>query len=331
MQRTKLTTVRFPGYCSRCKKRIEAGERAYWTPGKGLTHPQCPTSDPVPLNTPKETPKANEMAFDYSELRTAFRDVISNGRGSYDRVYPGSKNHTALDYLVNDWWFGNRNVGITTGEMLGFLENGYRVQGMAEIESLIPAKPRRKLKLAEEGDEMLIDLVWSGDDKPFQTWEKRQSNPGLQVEIHMTFNARISTEVINAYQRWICQALQTFDENHVDMSVSIVCTTETDGKVYKTLTRVRNAGEAIDFSSWSPMFSPGGFRHLGIMATGMHVSRAGGTVSLGHGKPMAYGKWSVDYDDERNLMVIGNEDSNNPFPEFDMTEKLRALLAKLAG
>jgi hypothetical protein len=146
----------------------------------------------------------------------------------------------------------------------------------------------------------------------------------------------VAASTVNAYQRWIAQALQTLDENRVDMEVSLVVNVvngdnDQYGVKHSTKIRVRESGQASDFSNWSPMFSPGGFRMLGIMAIGKHVAKRGGSVNPSYGQALDYGKWTVDYNETENLMVIGNSDGREAFPEFEMTEKLRSLLTMLSG
>jgi hypothetical protein len=217
-----------------------------------------------------------------------------------------------------------------------WIANGYHVQGLDGITSLIPARPRRKLKYGEEGDELLLELAWSGSDEPFVEWEKRISKPGLSVELWMTFSAIFPAKTIVAYQRWVARMLQTLDENGVDMEVNIVSQLRNlfageYSTVTKTKFRVRKPGEAADFANWSAMFSPGGFRMLNIMGTGIHADRKGKAIAGGYGSPQPYGSWTVAYDEERNIIVVGNSNTEREFPEMEMTSKLTDVLAKLSG
>jgi hypothetical protein len=328
----KFITLRFQGVCKRCNQTIPAGSRAVWLgKGSGIQHQTC-TPQKVEVETPKATPRGvDRMTFDYATLRSKFADFLSEPTSVLTR------NPQAIENLKYNWGKeGGSWAGCSTVEMTDFLNRGYHVQGLEGISSLVPGKPRRKIRYADEGDELLIDLAWSGSDEPFMEWEKRVSKPGLSVEIHTVFSHNVPAATIVQYQRWIARALQTLDESGVDMEVNLVVavqgTSSSDPYLNtETLVRVRKPGEASDFSSWSAMFSPGGFRMLGILAVGMHVDALGKTIRSGFGQTNDYGAWTVAYDAERNVIVIGNSDTNFTFPEFEMTEKLQSVLAILNG
>ena len=325
--REKMITVRFPNTCRKCGKPVEVGSRGYWKPGSGISHAICP-EPPKPIEIKKPTEiEAKTRVIEYAELRKVFTEFCKDRYS----VYKGS--NSAADSLYSGWQTSHW-VGISIAEMQDFIDHGYRVAGLDQVSGLIPTKPRRKLVYAEEGDELMIDLALNGEDNPFQTWEKRSRKPGLVVEIHATFSAVQDAKLINAYQRWIARALQTLDENGVDMEIQMVTRTDGAGNDYGVIreskVRVRKAGEASDFSNWSAMFSPGGYRMLGILGSALQVISEGKTVSTGHGRPLDYGSFTVDYDGERNVMVIGNKNGGE-FPESEMTDKLAAILTKLSG
>lgn len=333
----KVIVLRYQSKCKRCGGSIAAGEKATWLGSKnGVQHITCSNFTPSEPEKPKADPANMAVqTHDYADLVSAWRTFKDDA----SKVYRHAKNFAAGTSLASSWKGDGRWVGCTEAEMEEWISRGYRVEGLDGVTSLIPAKPRRKLRFAEEGDELHLDLAWAGVDEPFSEWEKRASKPGLSVEIFMTFSAGFPAKTLNAYQRWIARALQTLDENGVDMEVLIIvrtsgANTEKYGEITESRIRVRKAGEAADFSNWSAMFSPGGYRMLGIMSTGLTVDSAGGSVSHGYGRPMDYGKWEVAYDEDRNVIVIGNHNDwlgNPTFPESEMTDKLVSVLRKLNG
>lgn len=323
----KLITLRFQAICKRCGETLPAGSRAIWLGSKqGVQHQTCKPKNQE-IEKPKEQTDVDRMTFDYAQLRTDF-SLIQRDPG---KVY--TRNVAAYRRDLERAWSDRHFAGCTIQEMQNWIDNGYHVAGLEGISSLIPGKPRRKIRYSDEGDELLVDLAWSGSDEPFMEWEKRVSKPGLSVEIHSTFDSMFPASTIAAFQRWIARALQTLDENGVDMEVSIVerisypmIPLETE-----TLVRVRRAGEASDFSNWSAMFSPGGYRMLGILASGKHCDALGKTIPQGHGESRTYGAWTVAYDESTNRIVIGSNDGDYVFPELEMTEKLTTILQRLNG
>lgn len=327
----KVIVNRFPAKCKRCGEAIQPGSRAIWRgKGQGIVHQMCRVE--VPAETPKvEKAGADEWTIDYSELRNRYLEIIARPTTAFSRSENGQWGSNLKSMWDGSW------SGSTMMEMSEFIRYGYRVEGLENVESLLPAKPKRKLRFADEGDELHLDLAWSGADEPFSEWEKRISKPGLSVEIYMIFSAYFPAKTIAAFQRWIARALQTLDENGVDMEVNIVMPEsgslfqDDPYKATKTKIRVRKPGEAADFANWSAMFSPGGFRHLGFTALSDHADRNGHKIASSLGMPDAYGKWDVAYDADRNIIVFGNSNRETEFPEFEMTEKLRSVLKQVSG
>lgn len=326
----KVITLRYASKCKRCGETIPAGSRAVWLGSKqGSQHENC-----APLKAEIEKPKSaagkvDRRVFQFHEIRNMFRDFVKSPASVYS-AQNAEKGKTLAGHWKDSW------SGCTDTEMAAFLADGYRVSGLSEISSLSPARPQRRVIFGEEGDELLVDLALNGDDAPFVEWEKRNTKPGLTVELHVNFNSHYPAATIMQYQRWIARMLKTLDENHIPMDVTLIMNSvrasATNPSVkHQTVIQVRKAGEAIDFANWSAMFSPGGFRILGIMAIGAHVDRTHEKIGMGYGSSEDYGAWTVAYDDVRNVMVVGNDGRDTTFPEFDMTEKLRSVLSKLTG
>jgi hypothetical protein len=354
----KVITLRFSAPCKKCGLTVMSGERAHWFgAGGGVQHLECGNGTDEEILKPTPVSGATKThTVTWANLRATYTGIAQDDRFSRWDKFP--INSDRVSNVVDkdaDW------TGATDSEMLDFIKNGYRVEGLENVTSLFPSRPRRKLKFSDEGDELHIDLAWAGVDEPFSDWEKRNTKPGLVIEISQAFHINMPIQTIVAYQRWIARALQTLDENGVDMDVSIVTRvqkfTEDEGTTYETKIQVRKAGEAADFSNWSAMFSPGGYRILTHLATVIHAEGRGERiidfeatiladrsyreltgrkfrkVRATLGAPITPESFDIRYDDERNLIAIeapsGDEDTT--FPEFEMTEKLRAVLNKMNG
>jgi hypothetical protein len=336
----KMITLRFSARCKQCKQEIPSGSSAYWLgSGKGARHLHCPV--PAEIDKPGAKNELPRFVTDFHTLRTDFNNALAGDLSSLKR----DGNKARLRTMIDQEWTMSRDFssvrsffGCSVNEMKQWLSEGYAVEGLADVQpSLVPARPRRKLFFNEEGDELLIDLVYQGDDNPFMTVEKRPTKPGMRVDVHLDFNADFPARTIFAYERWIARMLHTLDENAIDVEVNVIMVNQglIRGKDYEQSEisiRVKKAGEAADFSSWSSMFSPGGYRMLGFMSIIQAADYFGGTVTNGLGSAVSLDKWTVAYDDAENVLQIGqSDDSRTDFPEFEMTEKLRAVLAKVNG
>jgi hypothetical protein len=303
--------------------------RAMWHgKGNGSAHLECEKN-----TQPKRTDVPSETVFQYAELRQDYiRAMGCNGREILER----SENYSRWNDLSQDREKENNWAGSTNAEMLNWLNNGYQVPGLDGVDStLIPGAPKRKLRFAEEGDEMLIDLAWSGVDEPFITWDKRMTKPSLQVKISTSFSATIPARIVNAYQSWIARMLQTIDSFGLDMQVDLISPgigqfRGIDSK-HTVITRVKDSGTATDFANWSPMFSPGGFRQMTFLAIIQSADRAGKEVGYGLGRPTDCHEWKLKYDSDTNELTVTNNNDGSDFPEFLMTQSLIAILGDISG
>lgn len=320
----KLITLRYAAKCRVCGKEIPSGTRAMYGGSKAISHVEC--------EKPKASSSTNQpeqTVFNYDELR---RDYIGTVAGNHTAdVLKLSGNQRKWDSLKSDRQDEGNWTGCTNVQMLDWLNSGYRVPGLEGVDStLIPAAPKRKLRFAEEGDEMLIDLAWSGVDEHFITWDRRDTKPSLKVKISVSFSAIIPSAIVNSYQSWVARMLQTIDLFGLDMQVDLISPGRgqfgNPNAVHAPVIRVKQSGTASDFSNWSPMFSPGGFRHLTFLAIIESADRAGHIVSSGLGRPVQCDTWKVTYDKETNELFVMNNNDRSEFPEFLMTQQLIAIL-----
>ena len=332
----RIITLRYGAKCSVCGNHVAAGERAYWTktPRSTTTHVGCMKTDnssnvPTPVATDAN---ASDFTADYIDVRDAFQQISKGGFAPFS-----AKQKTVCEFIRGLWKSDPTWVGASVSEMETWIKDGYRVDGLSEISgTLIAAKPRRKLRFADEGDELHLDLAWSGVDNHFSEWEKRVTKPGLVVEMEMAYHAGNVAQRIRPYLVWLARMLQTLDENGIDVEASMVNTvvhlTNEAGydKPYKTRVRVKRPGEAADFSAWSALFSPGGFRQLMFTAKIMHGDSRSEITLNGLGAPRTSDKWDIEYDPDENRMIV-RQTQNADFPEFDMTQKLGAIIRQIAG
>ncbi len=326
----KIITLRYPAKCSRCKVSIPAGERAVWG-GKGTSRHIACSSENVPSPTPVNE-NQSIFSIDFGNVKSAFLNIV---RGVHTDFH--NRQHSCIRSTVDLWKSDPRWVGCTIQNMESWLSEGFHVEGLSNVDtSLIQTRPKRRLRFTEDGDELLLDLAWSGSDEYFSDWEKRNRKPGLRIEIDISYSASNDSERIRPYLVWLARMLQTFDENAIDVEVSVVNTVKNMlqnsdyGKTYRTKIRVKNAGEAADFAAWSAMFSPGGFRQLMFTAMIQHGNTTESATSQSLGSPVTSEAYGIEYNDVENILYV-RQTQRTDFPEFDMTEKLRAAMEKIQG
>jgi hypothetical protein len=327
----KVISLRYSGKCRKCGKMISAGNRAYWHGGRrGISHyPQCDieTEDRKP-----EKPKKSERAFiiDWGRVRETYLALIE-GRKTPSDVCKRRNNQSVLQSNLDRWTStdGPRWTGASSNDMKTWIRSGFHVPGIENASpELIPTRQRRKLKFSEDG-ELQLDLALSGFDYPFLEWEKRERKPGMKIEVGMCFASSTDAPVVVAYERWVAQLISTLEEFGYDLEVNIVSPVDNSwignpGRE-KTIIRVKRENEASDFSEWSALFSPGGYRHLVFLATIMGADENGQDITTGLGTCFTTA-WEVSLDGDTRVMEIGNPMTPRDFPEASMSEKFISLV-----
>lgn len=243
-----------------------------------------------------------------------------------------TQNRFGLNRLIQDWRTDIGGFyGATTAQVIGWLHNGYRQPGLVIDPPIVPTRKRRRLKFAEEG-ELQIDLAYSGHDYPFIAWDERMIMPGMSVRIYTQMESTTPASVFIAYNRWILRALIALEEAGIDLEVWMTahlqsCFARSHNELRFNI-KVKNEGEQTDFVSWSPILSPGGFRHLDFLATYLISDRNGYEVKsgMGHGKNMGESKWRVSYDPDTLQLKFECPWVPKIFPEAEMDIQLREVL-----
>lgn len=326
---SRIMTLRYASKCRVCNAHMPAGSRGIWLGKKnGVRHETCGN---VQVSTvPANEPSPDSISVDFTSVRDLWHTAVNR------KSLPLSAGNTReLERIVEDNWIGDSGwTGCTISEMREWLERGYTVEGLQGMESLIVANPRRRLNFREEGDELLIDLAWSGVDEHFSEWEKRISKPAISVEIDCSYSAKNPFSAIQPYLLWVARMLQSLDELGLDTEVKLTNTVTNayvgqSGQV-STYVKVKSFGQASDIAAWSAMFSPGGFRMLTFTAKVLAANDAGKVIESHLGYPVNPSGYDLQYDSESNVLRV-KQPNGGSFPEFDMTQKLSALLNQLSG
>ena len=323
----KLITLRYPATCRKCRKRMAAGEQGFWRKGYGTIHPAC-QNDPQP-KPPTDNDTPHEVTLDYADVKQKFLDTVSG------RI--NGLNSRRWGTLVSREWKSQSDwVGCTIDDMRSWLSRGFQVEGLRNVSADVnPNRKARKLKYSEEG-EMQIDLMLSGFDYPFLEWDRREKKPGMRINIGLNYNASTDIGPMIEYQKWVAQALYSIESQGIDAEVNLKISVRDlyigGPKKQEILIRVKKENEASDFTNWSAMFSPGGFRQLGFTALIMTADAGGWTVTdyLGGTDDSKSTKFDASWNEESQTLDIKLNSSAREFPAEEMTTKLRAIMEEIS-
>jgi hypothetical protein len=317
----------YPGKCAKCGNAYNRGDLIYWERGnRNVFHALCFGSQTADQQVAARATEIAEVASrQQTELGDIFRINVTELKSVALDVLNGDKSYGEAPRFLKAGTFGGWNED----ELRDWLKNGYKTAAFQNLHTESPPiRKRRKLRASEEG-ELQIDLALSGFDMPFFDWTKRETAPGLRVDIQLDFMAVVRQETITAFQTWCARMLYTLETNGFDMEINVFSTTHrlfSNGKTGTQLINVKREGKASDFQRWSAMFSPAGYRGLVWTAYAIHAKERGWTLSSGLGRSI--GHWDVEFDANSRKMVITIEPTSNNFPEQEMDLKVRAFLKK---
>lgn len=353
----KLISAKFPGRCKVCKGRFPAGAPILWDKENGAIHQGCAQGDsgngngnsqsqPKHETQTQAKPKAeiqghnealpsaivqgkeSSWTIDWSALRDFLKRAV-NGDGSMASIRRNAQR-------IVEWQEGGSWSGFTKNQIRDWLGNGYKadaIQGLSDFTP--PLRDKRHYIYAEEGEEIFVDRVLSGEDNFMGQWTKRDRIPGIAFEAEIMFASSVDAKVVNAYNAWICKAAYALESAGIDCQITLKFTSAemcgVSGENTHTIVRVKQENESTDFWNFSPMLSPAALRAFGFTAMALHADSRGKTadMGMGRGNRNSY-DWAVKWDSERRVLTVacpyvprGN------FPEEDMSRQLREALREM--
>lgn len=225
--------------------------------------------------------------------------------------------------------------GATAFEMAEWIKKGYKAPQFAHIDAYKQRVERKKTIWGEEGDELDLSKMFSGDPTPFSQREKREGKPGLKIVLNMAMACNVKPATIAEYGAWVAGLADSLGQAGYDLEVDVrfACRAlmkgERGGQRVGNLTeiflRLKKFGEQTDFAAWSPIFSPGGFRHLGFMSYQMTANHFGKGASGNLGYPDATGtaEWGMDWDAKDRVLTINCPPNQMAFPADKMTAEAK--------
>jgi len=297
------------------------------SPAPDSQTPERDKSGDVKISKPEKVkPGKYDSTFDITEIKGLMLDALNgdykewklqSGPSGYEIDRPGS-------FATGGDW-----SGFKPDEMRDWLAHGFKSEAFRDLHEMSPPIRKRRRAIFDEDGELDIDMALMGHDTPFQNWTKRESAPGLSIDIGMNLDCSVNSEVISEYERWVGRMLYTLETEGIDLDVNVVVnTSDLIVGVHDTVTtriKVKREQEATDFSRWSVMFSPGGYRGLMFLAMVTGCNRHGKVAQANLGYP-PQGKWDLKFDPETRKLIVDTPKSPYNFPADEMTEKLRAVI-----
>ena len=334
---------RYSAKCRRCATSFASGTLIYWSKASGALCLACGEKETPKADSPATAgentfdvrsitniPKDSEWSIDWSELKEFTKAAYAAEK--LPKGFNSENTRRLEEHLMNP---SVGFQGYTRSQVNSWLMDGYHtdaIQGLADF--IPPIREKRKLKFTDEGDEFNYDLAASGDENYMSQWSKRETIPGIRIDVVFSMAGSVDPAVVNAFNRWVCRVIYSIEAGGIDAEINYVNDSNWNaapsGPKY-TVIRVKKENEQTDFTSLSPMLSPACYRSFLFAAIVMHGESLGRRVNSGIARPQNRMRWEVKFDEEKRRIAFVTPRNPYAFDEDSMTLQLREALKLLKG
>jgi hypothetical protein len=268
-----------------------------------------------------------QITLEWHDVKRHFVECVQDGkRWGATEIGPRlAALHTAP--YAKDWrteWEGG-----TGADTLGWLRDGFRSEEFEASADLVSVSRRSRVMWSEEDGDVDVGRLYGGYDDFYLSVAESDAKPGLKLEIDFAFAALVQPSTVRQYGAWIAGLIGSLEARGYDLEVTLI-DRMTDlwenarGEQHVAM-RVKRFGELSDFTSWSALFAPTGYRHVVFTALGMACDKVGKTLAAGLGTTLPNSEWGVRYDSEANVLTVMNDQrasGENACPTEYLTEML---------
>lgn len=209
--------------------------------------------------------------------------------------------------------------GGTPAQTLGWARHGFHAPQFAHSADMVPRSIKRRNSWNRDDGDIDIARLVAGRDDFYLGSVKREARHGLHVQLEYAFAWTVNSATIEAYGAWVAGFLASLESSGYDLVVDVwmplnaVFTGQSreDGEAqHRTniLIRVKRQNEVSDFTEWSALFAPTGYRHLGFTAIAVAGDKVDRRINAFFGQTVTGKSWGVDYDrDDQTVMITVNQ------------------------
>jgi hypothetical protein len=268
--------------------------------------------------------KQRMIVVDWSEVKHKYINVVRHGE-KWTTTHVGYRMMEWHNHIYDDDdEYGKGWYGSTPKEMLEYLDNGYHAPEFAHAAEYVEIAERRVSAWNDEEGEADPGRLIGGFDDFYLGMSKKEKRPGLRVQIEYAFAAGMSSKTLQEYGAWVAGFLGALEATGYDLEVDIWTPLDDlyvgDRQVRSNvLMRVKRQNEVSDFTEWSAIFSPGGYRHLTFCAKCVAGDKIGKVATSSLGITVGGKSWGVEYDrEDQTVRVTVNQrgwGGNEKFPK----------------
>ena len=219
---------------------------------------------------------------------------------------------------------------------VSYLRDGYFAKEFAHSAEYVALAPKKRPQWAEEPDgDLDMGRLYGGYDNPYMVPAEADKKPGLRVMIEFAFACGVNAATIEKYGAWVAGLLGSLESSGYDLTVDLWIPldnlfVDSRGRRDNVLIRVKRENEVSDFTEWSGIFSPAGYRHVGFCAKLVAGDKVGTQAESSLGYTHA-GQWDLDYDKTNSILKIHcNQQGHgmyggNAFPTESLNKKAQQI------
>ena len=250
-------------------------------------------------------PAPRNIVIEWSEVKNAFTAAVENGTEVPGQPINEQIGRWYANPMKDDDWEGG-----SAAQTMKYVRTGYRAEHFAHSAEYAALSNKRHFTYNEDDGEIDLDRVFDGHDAIFLDREDRESRPGLRLMIEFAFAWTTDAEVISQYGAWVASLIKSLESSGFDLVIDLWLNLDQlfVGDAYDQRTnvflRVKQENEQSNFTEWSALFGPTGFRQLGFLALCLAGVNNGGRVDGCFGTTIGGKDWGVTYDREVQQVTI---------------------------
>ena len=252
-----------------------------------------------------ENKKSRNIVIEWGDVKHRYIQSVEKGE---DWPSQPTMNYKLAE-LHRDPYQKDEWEGGSGAETLQYLREGFRAEEFLHAAEYVPtAQKIRNVWNEEDGDADAGKLI-AGDDNFFLGAQKRLSKPGLRIQIEFAFAWTVSSKSIQEYGAWCAGFLGALESEGFDLVVDMWIPLDDlyvgdRGMRSNVLIRVKRPNEVSDFTEWSALFGPTGYRQLGFTAKCVAGDKIGKQAVSNLGTTIGGKSWGVVYDPEDALVMV---------------------------
>ncbi len=256
--------------------------------------------------------KELNIVLNWDEVRTAYIDGVRDGKpwpegkanASHDMARRLRQWHRDPYTGKNDKWEGG-----CAGDTLGWLDNGFYAKEFEHSADYVELGIKSRPAWNEEDGEADAGRLLGGYDSFFMANADRPHRPGLRLQIEYSFAWTVPNAIIREYGAWCAGLISSLETSGYDLTVDMWIYLDSlfeDQRNTRTsvLTRVKRENEVSDFTGWSALFAPTGYRQLGFLAKCLAGDKINKRARGSLGTTIAGRGWGVEYLKDQSTVKI---------------------------